>query len=108
MEEENDCFVPATAKIFARKTWQIRWLKKSTHLCADAVLLLLSCLQFQCLVRGVIVILTLLHDSLDVLPCFLTDFFVILVRPSLEPGWLEGFLDGRRGLVPENYVEFLG
>lgn len=36
----------------------------------------LSCLQFQCLVRGVIVILTLLHDSLDVLPCFLTDFFL--------------------------------
>jgi len=29
------------------------------------------------------------------------------VRPSLEPGWLEGILDGRVGLVPENYVEFL-
>jgi hypothetical protein len=29
------------------------------------------------------------------------------VRPSLEPGWLEGCLDGKRGLVPENYVEFL-
>ena len=29
------------------------------------------------------------------------------VRPSLEPGWLEGNLDGRRGLVPENYVEFI-
>jgi Rho GTPase-activating protein 10 len=27
--------------------------------------------------------------------------------PSLEPGWLEGCLDGKRGLVPENYVEFL-
>ena len=36
-------------------------------------------------------------------------FFLPLfsVRPSLEPGWLEGNLDGRRGLVPENYVEFI-
>ena len=29
------------------------------------------------------------------------------VRPSLEPGWLEGCLDGKVGLVPENYVEFI-
>ena len=29
------------------------------------------------------------------------------VRPSLEPGWLEGYLDGKFGLVPENYVEFI-
>jgi len=29
------------------------------------------------------------------------------VRPSLEPGWLEGILEGRVGLVPENYVEFI-
>jgi len=29
------------------------------------------------------------------------------VRPSLEPGWLEGNLDGKIGLVPENYVEFV-
>ena len=29
------------------------------------------------------------------------------VRPSLEPGWLEGCLDGKIGLVPENYVEFV-
>jgi len=29
------------------------------------------------------------------------------VRPSLEPGWLEGNLEGKIGLVPENYVEFL-
>ncbi|ROT72966.1 putative rho GTPase-activating protein 26 isoform X1 [Penaeus vannamei] len=27
------------------------------------------------------------------------------VRPSREPGWLEGTLNGRTGLVPENYVE---
>ena len=37
---------------------------------------------------------------------FFSSFF-ISVRPSLEPGWLEGCLDGKRGLVPENYVEFL-
>nr|CAD7463418.1 unnamed protein product [Timema tahoe] len=29
------------------------------------------------------------------------------VRPSKEPGWLEGTLNGKTGLVPENYVEFL-
>ncbi|XP_077519059.1 GTPase regulator associated with FAK isoform X3 [Amblyomma americanum] len=29
------------------------------------------------------------------------------VRPSRERGWLEGYLNGRCGLVPENYVEFL-
>lgn len=34
-------------------------------------------------------------------------FFLVLsiVRPSKEPGWLEGTLNGRTGLVPENYVE---
>ena len=48
----------------------------------------------------------------------------VSVRPSLEPGWLEGNLEGKVGsslcfcsslisplfqvgLVPENYVEFL-
>jgi len=29
------------------------------------------------------------------------------VRPSLEPGWLEGNLNGKIGLVPENYVEYV-
>nr|XP_043898259.1 rho GTPase-activating protein 26-like [Solea senegalensis] len=29
------------------------------------------------------------------------------VHASREPGWLEGTLDGRTGLIPENYVEFL-
>lgn len=29
------------------------------------------------------------------------------VHPSREPGWLEGTLDGRTGLIPENYVEYL-
>ncbi|XP_076446006.1 rho GTPase-activating protein 26-like [Babylonia areolata] len=29
------------------------------------------------------------------------------VRPSLEPGWLEGEIDGKVGLIPANYVEFL-
>ncbi|KAK5858818.1 hypothetical protein PBY51_002933 [Eleginops maclovinus] len=29
------------------------------------------------------------------------------VHGSREPGWLEGTLEGRTGLIPENYVEFL-
>uniref|UniRef100_A0A8C7J4M2 Rho GTPase activating protein 26 n=1 Tax=Oncorhynchus kisutch TaxID=8019 RepID=A0A8C7J4M2_ONCKI len=29
------------------------------------------------------------------------------VHSSREPGWLEGTLDGRTGLIPENYVEFV-
>lgn len=29
------------------------------------------------------------------------------VRPSLEPGWLEGTIEGKIGLVPENYVEYI-
>lgn len=29
------------------------------------------------------------------------------VHASREPGWLEGTLDGRTGLIPENYVEIL-
>lgn len=29
------------------------------------------------------------------------------VRTSQEPGWLEGTLNGKTGLVPENYVEIL-
>ncbi|KAM4750157.1 rho GTPase-activating protein 10 isoform 1-T1 [Anableps anableps] len=29
------------------------------------------------------------------------------VIPSREPGWLEGELEGKRGLIPENYVEML-
>jgi len=37
----------------------------------------------------------------DILLC------VISVRPSKEPGWLEGCLNGRIGLVPANYVEFV-
>ena len=31
--------------------------------------------------------------------------FFPTVRPSKEPGWLEGTLNGRTGLIPENYVE---
>ena len=31
--------------------------------------------------------------------------FIFIVRPSKEPGWLEGTLNGRTGLIPENYVE---
>jgi len=29
------------------------------------------------------------------------------VRQSREPGWLEGVLSGKKGLIPHNYVEFL-
>ncbi|XP_060634849.2 rho GTPase-activating protein 10 [Anolis sagrei] len=29
------------------------------------------------------------------------------VHYSREPGWLEGTLNGKRGLIPENYVQFL-
>uniref|UniRef100_A0A8D0GNC1 Rho GTPase activating protein 10 n=1 Tax=Sphenodon punctatus TaxID=8508 RepID=A0A8D0GNC1_SPHPU len=29
------------------------------------------------------------------------------VHFSREPGWLEGTLNGRRGLIPQNYVQFL-
>uniref|UniRef100_A0A8C8R8N7 Rho GTPase activating protein 10 n=1 Tax=Pelusios castaneus TaxID=367368 RepID=A0A8C8R8N7_9SAUR len=29
------------------------------------------------------------------------------VEFSREPGWLEGTLNGRRGLIPQNYVQFL-
>ncbi|KAM6056583.1 rho GTPase-activating protein 26 isoform 1-T1 [Chlamydotis macqueenii] len=29
------------------------------------------------------------------------------VHPSQEPGWLEGTLNGKTGLIPENYIEFL-
>lgn len=29
------------------------------------------------------------------------------VRPSSEPGWLDGTLNGKSGLIPENYVEVL-
>ncbi|XP_009978439.1 PREDICTED: rho GTPase-activating protein 10-like [Tauraco erythrolophus] len=29
------------------------------------------------------------------------------VQFSREPGWLEGTLNGKRGLIPQNYVQFL-
>lgn len=32
---------------------------------------------------------------------------LLSVHTSREPGWLEGTLDGRTGLIPENYVEIL-
>lgn len=33
--------------------------------------------------------------------------YVFTVKASLEPGWLEGTLNGKTGLVPKNYVEQL-
>jgi len=30
-----------------------------------------------------------------------------IVRQSREPGWLEGVLGAKKGLIPHNYVEFL-
>ena len=33
--------------------------------------------------------------------------FYYAVRPSREPGWLEGCLNGKTGLIPENYVEYI-
>ncbi|KAM6970715.1 rho GTPase-activating protein 26-like isoform 1-T1 [Aplochiton taeniatus] len=38
---------------------------------------------------------------------FITGTIFENVHRSREPGWLEGTLDGRTGLIPENYVEFL-
>lgn len=32
---------------------------------------------------------------------------VLSVRPSRETGWLEGVLNGKRGLIPENYIQYL-
>ncbi|XP_006813760.1 rho GTPase-activating protein 26-like [Saccoglossus kowalevskii] len=36
---------------------------------------------------------------------FVANQIIVNVRPSKEPGWLEGTLNGKIGLVPENYVE---
>ena len=38
---------------------------------------------------------------------FIYTCFYITVRSSREPGWIEGNLNGKTGLVPLNYVEFL-
>lgn len=39
---------------------------------------------------------------------FVTKYiYIITVKTSLEPGWLEGTLNGKTGLVPKNYVEQL-
>ena len=32
---------------------------------------------------------------------------IVNVRVSQEPGWLTGTLNGKEGLIPANYVEFL-
>ncbi|XP_015790877.1 rho GTPase-activating protein 26 isoform X2 [Tetranychus urticae] len=33
--------------------------------------------------------------------------FIFNVRPSREPGWLEGTYNGKVGLIPENYVQYI-
>ncbi|XP_054164115.1 rho GTPase-activating protein 26-like isoform X2 [Oppia nitens] len=38
---------------------------------------------------------------------FEPNMIITNVRPSREPGWLEGCLNGKTGLIPENYVEYL-
>ncbi|CAG2165864.1 unnamed protein product [Oppiella nova] len=38
---------------------------------------------------------------------FEPNMIITNVRQSREPGWLEGCLNGKTGLIPENYVEFL-
>lgn len=30
-----------------------------------------------------------------------------LVKESREPGWLEGMLNGKVGLIPANYIEYI-
>lgn len=31
----------------------------------------------------------------------------VSVKNSREPGWLEGTLNGKRGLIPANYIEYI-
>ncbi|XP_069130249.1 rho GTPase-activating protein 26-like isoform X4 [Argopecten irradians] len=38
---------------------------------------------------------------------FEPNMIITNVRPSKEPGWLEGNLDNKTGLIPENYVEYV-
>ena len=39
--------------------------------------------------------------------CVLMPSPLSAVSVSREPGWLEGVLEGKKGLIPENYVEML-
>lgn len=50
------------------------------------------------------------NQRIELSVCAKTIFLLhlcLIVHPSREPGWLEGTLDGKTGLIPENYVEFL-
>ncbi|OTF82399.1 hypothetical protein BLA29_002506 [Euroglyphus maynei] len=38
---------------------------------------------------------------------FQPNMIITNVRPSREPGWLEGTLNGKTGLIPLNYVEYI-
>ncbi|CAF4272881.1 unnamed protein product, partial [Rotaria sp. Silwood2] len=33
---------------------------------------------------------------------------VTQIRPSKEPGWVMGTINGKTGLIPENYINFTG
>lgn len=50
-------------------------------------------------------VISFLKKSIQGLTCSPSP--VSAVHPSQEPGWLEGTLNGKTGLIPENYVEFL-
>lgn len=47
------------------------------------------------------------NGKLSILYSLCSNSFDFLVHQSSEPGWLEGTLNGKTGLVPYNYVEFL-
>lgn len=48
-------------------------------------------------------------SSISVIKLLITNFCLIifLVCRSNEPMWLYGTLNGKSGLIPENYCEFL-
>lgn len=64
----------------------------------------------NCMIR-LIIIKVMDVDEIKIELMFKTRYAVftvsLLVHPSREPGWLEGTLDGRTGLIPENYVAFM-
>lgn len=79
-----------------------------------------QCLLFPSLVRKIVfsvflclklmaVYYTVIMYFIHLLTCSecMTCSVLLAVTPSREPGWLEGELEGKRGLIPQNYVEIL-